>query len=315
MNLVNILRSKKFPMGPISIMGLYFVLTLLGCDNKSKVEDRTGTRRDGANVVQKNKAENKSSDDAEANDDEDLDEESHDHPIYEKEKPDPRNAKDPVESTPSRDPVPTPTPVTTTPTTPAPPAPPTTPVTPPTPVPPPPPPAPKPTTDPEEARLKAMYDAKKMVTTVMIDATGPDPQSDAIKWFSSPAKPITCYAAVDAAGALVVPAGVGTKQIPSGTAAAPGNTTFKGANNVDVATLHSSCQICNKTGAALYLHSGNTGPFSHGGAAFADGTCVQFLLERLTATAGSTYDHAKGSATNSVAFKIVKIGPDGKVVP
>jgi hypothetical protein len=287
-------------------VGSVFAVLCFSCDQKATQKEGPQRKRD---------VEAKSSDGS-AKDGED--DSAHDHPIYEKslgEKK--KHAKDPspdadgpstggeepVSPAPAASPVVgTPVPAPNPPPSPPPPA--TTP-------PPPPPPAPT-----EQMKLKAMYDAKKMISTVTIDSANPllDSTSNAVKWFTSTAKPITCFAAVDAAGALIVPEGVNLKQIAAGTTAAPENSKFM-ANNAEVATLHSACQICNNTGASLHLHSGNGAPFSHGASAFATGTCVQFLVERLVAGVGQTYDHVTGSAANPVLFKIVKIGPDGAVVP
>jgi len=270
-----------------------------GCDSPSKLNDKTGSR----DATSKNATMGNSDD-----------EEDHDHPMYEKQKKpaskktakksdieDLRAPATPVaapQTAPAPGPAPSPTPQAPAPTPPSSQAP------------------TNPAPDPAIAARKAMIDAGKLLTSITIEANNPalDATSNVSRWFTSDAKPITCYVAVDAAGAPMVPAGVTVKQIAAGTPAAPTDTKFQ-ANNADVATLHSSCRICNNSGGNLYLHSGNTAAFQHGAAAFANGTCAQFLVERALATPGATYDHVMGNAQNSVVFKIVKVGMDGKIVP
>lgn len=180
-----------------------------------------------------------------------------------------------------------------------------------------PPPAPTPpTTQPSAVMLKAMIDAGKLTTTVNIDKvnTDLDATAPATKWFTSTAKPIKLYVAVDANGALVVPTGTVTaKQITSGTVAAPTDDKFM-AGATPVATLHSSFKVCNNSGISIYLHSDATNPFTHGTGPIATGSCAQFLVERSTYNATNIYDHLAGSQ-NPIALQIVKIGPTGSVVP
>ncbi len=169
---------------------------------------------------------------------------------------------------------------------------------------------PAPVTPPSvEDKYKAMLASGKVMNTVTIEA------GKSLAWGTSTANRLEVLIAVDAAGAPIVPAGVADQQIPAGTPAAPEDTKFQ-SGAADVATMNSSLRVCNNSGEAIYLHSGNGGPFKHGDGPIANATCVQFLAVRTAATDSATYDHADGNApANYVYLKVTKIGPDGKIVP
>lgn len=172
-----------------------------------------------------------------------------------------------------------------------------------------PPPAPAPGAPTQEDAFKAMLAAGKVMNTVTIEA------GKGQGWGTTTAARLEVFVAVDAAGAPIVPAGVNARQIPSGTPGAMEDAKFQ-ANNADVAGMHSSLRVCNNSGEAIYLHSGNGGPFAHGSGPIANATCAQFLAQRAAANDGATYDHTDGNnIANYVYLKVTKVGPDGKVVP
>ena len=151
---------------------------------------------------------------------------------------------------------------------------------------------------------KAMLDSGRLVTQFNI--------TNAAAWGTSTTARLKLKVAVDAAGAVIVPATLpAIEQIP-----AVKDKPADDAKFVGVTTLVSTMKICNDSGAAIYLHSQGNAPFKHGNGPIATGTCQQFLVDRLTATDGGSYDHTAGNnVANYVYLQIEKIGPDGNVVP
>ena len=173
----------------------------------------------------------------------------------------------------------------------------------------------KPSSPSPEQQLKGMIDAGKLITTVNIDPTNPDLDATAraTNWFTSTAKPIKLYVAVDASGAMIPPPNVTARQIASGQVGSPTDAKFQ-SNGADITAMHSALRVCNKSGRQISLHAGGQSPFRHGSGAITDGNCAQFLVERTANVPGQTYDHLAGSGS-PITFQIVKVDPQGKILP
>lgn len=129
-------------------------------------------------------------------------------------------------------------------------------------------------------------------------------------WGTSAANPVLVKVPVNAAGELIVPPVIPQdQQVPGMKDNLAGDTPFAGVNS-----LHAGIKFCNDSGAAIHLHSSARGPVNHG-SSIATGTCQIMLVVRGVANNGSTYDHIRGAGNGSVFMKLVKILPDGSVMP
>lgn len=174
------------------------------------------------------------------------------------------------------------------------------------------PPATPPATPPPAAKTEQQINME-MITAGKMFNTYTIPAGKNIGWGTTTTNRIKVKVAVDAAGALIVPA-----TLPAVEQIAGDKNPALDAKFAGVTTLHSAMKVCNDSGGPIVLHSGGTAPFKHGiiGSPVASGSCVQYLVDRLNATDGGSYDHTAGNnVANYVYLQIEKIGPDGKVVP
>ncbi len=183
------------------------------------------------------------------------------------------------------------------------------------------PPAPLPPTaqlTPDAGSYKAMMGNQQMYSVVRVSSFD--------NWGTSADKPAEVKVAVDAAGAMA-PASVRTQMFLKAPIPASGidyknppKLEFVNAQGAAVAVtgMTSVLVVCNDQATAIYLHSTTGGaPFAHGNGSIKQGQCAAFPAQNVNAiTAGATYDHLAGDKpTTRISMKMVKIGPDGNVVP